>query len=242
MPRRRRHLGGRGTVCGRAAAAASVAGGRSVAAPLLALGPVTAPRRRLGVSRGRAAIAVSPWPWAPGWPPSGGVALVGSRPTCGALVPRRDGACCHRLWAGIGVKAKALVRLWTGDGDVLEGVTLSRMPSSLVSSPGENLDHFGRTTTAPFASLPHWRRCPGSSCRWWSYSLLEEDPLLHLPSLSFLYIVQVALVVGWRMLCRPSLRWQIPCRWATLADALPLSSLVGVLFGRMLCRRCWLVG
>ena len=44
------------------------------------------------------------------------------------------------------------------------------------------------------------------------------------------------------MLCRPSLRWQIPCRWATRADALPLSSLVGVLFGRMLCRRCWLVG
>ena len=116
------------------------------------------------------------------------------------------------------------------------------MPSSSVSSLGEILDHFGRTTTAPFVSLPPWRRCPGSSRRWWSYSLLEENPLLHLPSLSFLYFVQVALVVGWRMLCRPSLRWRILCRWATLADALPLSSLVGVLFGRMLCRRCWLVG
>jgi len=35
--------------------------------------------------------------------------------------------------------------------------------------------------------------------------------LLRLPSLSFLYIVQVALVIGWQMLCR--------C--AALADALP---------------------
>ena len=47
----------------------------------------------------------------------------------GALVPRCDGAWCHRLWAGIGVKAKALVRLQTGDGDALaylvEGITLS---------------------------------------------------------------------------------------------------------------------
>jgi len=36
-------------------------------------------------------------------------------------------------------------------------------------------------------------------------ALLGEDPLLHLPSLSFLFIVQVALVVG-----------------RQLADALPL--------------------
>jgi len=42
-------------------------------------------------------------------------------------------------------------------------------------------------------------------------ALLGEDPLLRLPSLSLVYIVQVALVVGWRILCH--------C--AALADALP---------------------
>ena len=42
-------------------------------------------------------------------------------------------------------------------------------------------------------------------------ALLGEDPLLRLPSLSLLYIIQLALVVGRRMLCR--------C--AALADALP---------------------
>ena len=81
------------------------------------------------------------------------------------------------------------------------------------------------------ASLPPWRRCLGSSCRWWSPALFGEDPCLRLPSLSFLYIVQVALVVGWRLLCRCT----------ALADALPPSSLVEILFWRMLCRRCRLV-
>ena len=44
---------------------------------------------------------------------------------------------------------------------------------------------------------------------------------MHLPSLSFLYIVQVSMVVSWRMLCRPSLHWRILCRRTALADALP---------------------
>ena len=55
---------------------------------------------------------------------------------------------------------------------LVEGVTLSPIPSSSVSFPGENLDHVGRTTTAPFASLPRWRRCLGCSCRWLSIALL----------------------------------------------------------------------
>ena len=136
---------------------------------------------------------------------------------------------------------------------LVEGVTLSPMPSSSVSSPGKNLYHFGRTTTAPFTSLPPWRHCLGSSCRWWSYSLIEEDPLLHLSSLSFLYIVQVVLVIGWWMLCRPSLRWQILCRcwrmlccrrrWLEFSSDGCFAIVVGWSgFGRMLCRRCWLVG
>ena len=125
---------------------------------------------------------------------------------------------------------------------MLKASLFSPMPFSSVSFSGENLDHVGQTTTTPFASLSPWRCCLRSSCRWWLTALLREDPLLRLPSLSFLYIVRVALVVGWRMLCRPSLRWRILCRCAALADALPPSSLVQVLSGRMLCRRCWLVG
>ena len=105
------------------------------------------------------------------------------------------------------------------------------MPFSSMSFPDENLDRVGRTTTASFASLPPWR-CLGCSWPWWSIALLGEDPLLRLPSLSLLCIVQVALVVCWRMLCR--------C--VALADALPPCHLASILFGRMLCRRCWSVG
>ena len=106
--------------------------------------------------------------------------------------------------------------------------------------PGENLDHVGRTTTAPIASLPCWRRCLGSPCRWWSPALFGEDPFLRLPFLSFLYIAQAVLVISWRMLCHPStsryfaavLLWRMLCRrrcWLEFT------------FRRMLCRRCWLV-
>jgi len=115
---------------------------------------------------------------------------------------------------------------------LVEGVTFPPLPFPSVSFSGENLDHVGRMTMAPFASLPPWRRCLGSSCRWWSIALLGVASLLRLPSLSFLYIVQVALVVGWRMLCR--------C--AALAVALPPSSLVESLWADALPPLYWLVG
>ena len=103
------------------------------------------------------------------------------------------------------------------------------MPSSSVSSPGENLDHFGRTTTTPFASLPPWRRCPVSSCRWWSFSLLEEDPLLHLPLLKF-------------SLHRPSrvgrrLADALP-PFSSLADTLPLGFTSGCFAAAVAGRSC----
>ena len=79
---------------------------------------------------------------------------------------------------------------------LVEGVTFPPLPFPSVSFSGENLDHVGRMTMAPFASLPRWRRCLGGSCRWWSTALFGEDPLLCLPSLSFHYIVQVPLVGG----------------------------------------------
>ena len=104
---------------------------------------------------------------------------------------------------------------------LVEGVTLPPYALPFGELSSENLDHAGRTTTAPIASLPPWRCCLGSSCRWWSPALFGEDPLLCLHSLSFLYITQVALVVSWWMLCRPSLRWRILCRRTALADALP---------------------
>ena len=107
---------------------------------------------------------------------SGGLGLLAVSPP-----PRVAGVCCHRIWVGSRVKAKGR-KPWSvcrpvtatpeGVAYLVEGVTLSPIPSSSVSFPGENLDHVGRTTTAPFASLPRWRRCLGCSCRWLSIALL----------------------------------------------------------------------
>ena len=137
----------------------------------------------------------------------------------------RGGVYCHRHWVGIGVMAKALAcgpvtATPRTSLTLLKASLFPPMPFSSMSFPDENLDRVGRTTTASFATLPPWC-CLGCSCPWWSIALLGEDPLLRLPSLSFLYIVQVVLVVVWRMLCRCAAR----------ADALPPSSLVEFSWG-----------
>ena len=61
-------------------------------------------------------------------------------------------------------------------------------------------------------------------------ALLGEYPLLRLPSLSLLCIVQVALVVCWRMLCRcVALADALPpCRWLEFSSD-------GCFAGWMLC-------
>ena len=69
---------------------------------------------------------------------------------------------------------------------------------------------------------------PSSSLRWWwSFALFGEFLLLRLPSLGCIYIVRVASVVIWRMLCRR-------CSGGCFAAIVVL---VENHLGRMLCRR-----
>ena len=92
------------------------------------------------------------------------------------------------------------------------------LPSLLLSSPGESLDLFGRTTTALMASLPPWRRRFGCSACGGRLLVVVAGSLWRVsasaPAFAFIVIILwVALVVVWRMLCRP-----------VLVDALPPSS------------------
>jgi len=97
---------------------------------------------------------------------------------------------------------------------LLEGVILCPFFPSPASFPGENLDLFGRTTAAPVASFPSWRRRLGSSS--------GGDRLLSLESFRFCACLRLfhlhhpgclgrrfmfaggcfAAVLLWRMLCR----------------------------------------
>src|SRR6185312_13592129 len=61
------------------------------------------------------------------------------------------------------------------------------------SFPGENLDHVGRATMASMASFSFLEEALSWKLCWWrSSALLGELLLLHLPSLLFICIVQVA--------------------------------------------------
>ena len=69
---------------------------------------------------------------------------------------------------------------------------------------------------------------PSSPLRWWSsFALFGEFLLLRLPSLGCIYIIRVASVVVWRMLCRR-------CSGGCFAAVVVL---VENHLGRMLCRR-----
>jgi len=86
-----------------------------------------------------------------------------------------------------------------------------------VSFPGESLDLFGRTTTAPVVSLPPWRRRLRSSTGDGRLRVVVVGSLWRVSASApafarIVNIVWVALVVVWRMLCRP-----------VLVDALPPS-------------------
>ena len=81
------------------------------------------------------------------------------------------------------------------------------LPSPLLSSPGESLDLFGRTTTALMASLPLWRRRFGCSACGGRLLVVVAGSLWRVsasaPAFAFIVIiVWVALVAVWRMLCR----------------------------------------
>ena len=99
-----------------------------------------------------------------------------------------------------------------------------------MSFPGESLDLFGRTTTAPVASLPPWSRHHVSSTGNGRLRVVVVGSLGRVSASApafarIVNIVWVALVVAWRMLCRPVFWWML-CHHRRLGDR----------FGRMLCR------
>lgn len=95
--------------------------------------------------------ALSWWPTMAGTGvPAGG--LFGSMVTLG-----RDLGGGESLTSALGPMTATL----SGAANLVEGVIFP-LPSSPVSSPGENLDYGGRAATAPLASLPPLRRRLGS--------------------------------------------------------------------------------
>ena len=104
---------------------------------------------------------------------------------------------------------------------LVEGVTLSPMTSSSVSFSGENLDHVGRTTTAPL------RRSLAVGVVL--EALAGDGRLLFSERIRFCACL---CLVPLHRLGRVGRRLAVLYRCTTLADALSLYC-----FWRMLCRR-----
>jgi hypothetical protein len=115
---------------------------------------------------------------------------------------------------------------------LVEGV----IPSSLVSSLGESLDHVGRTTAAPVGLLPPLRRHLGSSAG--GGHLLFSERFSFCTYLCYIVcIVRIALVVSRRMLCRRSALTDASPPFCSGGCFVAIVVLVEDRFWRMLCRR-----